>query len=275
MNNVSTSLFPQFITEIIKSIAKEEGFMEHAIHGELLSDQGNNFVGILIKASIKGKRLIEDNLVNSKLVLLVKYLPEDSPIKDIIIPLFKRESIAFNKVLPAFEKYQLDKGIIKGENGFFAYPKCYHASYDEHFGENVIITEDVKEKGFQYSYSFLPLDLPKVKRLMEELGRFHAISIAFKEEYPEKFAEFRELRSVLDEIGDEEQLHAIIKMNGNRAELSLDTNETLAKHKVEWICDNLIQEMAKCSNPILAEPYAVIIHGDCWINNVMFRHEVS
>ena len=75
----------------------------------------------------------------------------------------------YNKVLPAFVEFQKEKNISE-KDGFFDFPKCYFAEYDEELQDSVIIMEDLKERECKMWDKFIPINYEHAKMVMESLG---------------------------------------------------------------------------------------------------------
>lgn len=114
-----------------------------------------------------------------------------------------------------------------------------------------------------------------VNLVMELLGKFHAISFALKDQQPEKF---KKITSNLSEIfmgdGKPEMKEYFESLKQNVLAAISSENDA---HLVEKVNTFYIQKQfdiaAECVKSELAEPFAVVCHGDCWTNNTMFKYD--
>lgn len=256
---------PAFIIPYLIEIANEQGFTEINLKTEYSE---NDWISINYKVVISGK-------INKKIfkkLLNVKVPSNNKEIRENSIKFFQREIFVFNKIFPAFTKFQNDSGIT--EEGFFAFPKCYLAKFDEENEEIFIITKDVRSEGFTNINTFTPNDLQHARCFLEELGRFHAVSLMMKEKQPEMFNEFKDLNDSIGEL-EQEQMKALSDKNCSRALEQLHANEEDAIYRLKQLSENIFGEIKKCTNRGLAEPYTVINHGDCSADNILFRYKAG
>lgn len=117
-----------------------------------------------------------------------------------------------------------------------------------------------------------PYTFDHVALVMKALGKLHAISFALKDQQPEKFEELVECIPELY-YHDGETFQNFFNTMLNVTHESLEKTQrpdllTKLKNMVgEGFCETGIKTVCgKLSD------YAVICHGDAWINNIMFQH---
>uniref|UniRef100_A0A8D8ACI7 Uncharacterized oxidoreductase dhs-27 n=1 Tax=Culex pipiens TaxID=7175 RepID=A0A8D8ACI7_CULPI len=263
---------PEYVQVGLEQIATEQGFtatryrIEYDESGS--SNKGDGFVGTLFKAYIR-----EDG--RDELKLVVKVLPEHELRRQQSIGMFHREAMVYNAVMPLFGKFQTEQGLEK-EEGFWRIPKCYYASCDLEKMEAVVIMEDLQLKGFRMWNKSKPADLEHSLLLMKQLGAFHAVSFAMKDQQPEQFGPFKHLvdpMKVMIDMDPKKQIHALFGQMYDRAATTLEEDDTEAKKAFEKLKGTVVDSYVECVSAEEAEPYAVIGHGDCWINNMMYTYE--
>ncbi|XP_058823200.1 uncharacterized protein LOC131684378 [Topomyia yanbarensis] len=263
---------PDYIQSGLNTVASEQGFTEGLVRFEFEdgSKKGDGFMGDLFKVIIR-----EQN--RDDVVVVCKTLPQSEARKMYTIRLFHREVEAYNEVLPMMRKFQIEMGISEGDpKGFWSFPKSYYAYCDVQKLEGVIIMEDLREKQFRMWKKSEPVDYEHTRMLVEQLGKLHAISFALKDQKPELFERFKQFKDPLGLLIQYEPRQAMAKMmNGSceRAISTLDENDELSRTKMQPIRGVVTELYRNDTDGSQAEPYAVLGHGDCWVNNTMFRYQ--
>ncbi|XP_063932840.1 uncharacterized protein LOC135144715 [Zophobas morio] len=138
------------------------------------------------------------------------------------------------------------KGLPGVDNPFDKVANCYRTFISDNV--EVIPFDNLKVKK-------KPLTMPLIDMIIKEYGKFHAVSIAIKNQQPEKFQQLAE------KCGD---------FWGKIYEYT----DILTTHEESW--KNLkpkVQPFLKKVSEGL-EGMNVVVHGDCWINNLMHYHVV-
>lgn len=94
--------------------------------------------------------------------------------------LFRNEVAFYNKIWPALSSFQ-SKWDVK--NPFKSIPKCYLARSD------CVVLKDLKQDGFVMPDRRQGLTIEECYTVMQQLSRFHALSLAMKCHDPEGFFE--------------------------------------------------------------------------------------
>lgn len=269
---------PAYVAKHINDIAIKEGFSNFTIDFGNGANHGDGFVGDIAKARIVGNRIANNiTYADAELILIVKIPPENKVRREEFgMRLFEREAYMYNEVLPALMRFQHDHGLRPGGAGFHAFPKCYLAHYDAERDESVIIMEDIREKGYKMESKFKTVQFPLAKTVMEKLAELHGISLAMKQQRPAEFARFKVLADVMssNDPNQKKIMKMMINSGIQKAIETLDDHETVLKEKVRRVADLIPDESDRYLGEN-SEPYSVINHGDSWINNMMFKYEVS
>lgn len=260
---------PDYIVKLIDDVAKSEKFIQYSTEVNGASKRGENFTGELAFLKINGMRNIDGNPTLDSKSLVLKMAPSSRNRRQVFqaITGFKSEVEIYTKVLPAFISFQ-DEKSLKTEDKFLSFPNVFDDEKDE-FG---IIMEDLREK----NYKMYPrLECPTydhAKLAMTNLAKYHAISFALKDQ---KLSLFQEIvrndtlssRYMKDDLGYE-----II----NVLDRSIDNLEN-EKHK-ELVRDlklTYLDWVKKFSSEEFVGDSGVLLHGDCWSNNVLFQYNKS
>lgn len=235
------------------------------------SSKGDNYIGIVYRVTAKHPEKGEFSVI-------VKLPPESEAVREqfYVRPCFLRESEFYDTIFPLFTKFQQDRGIDVEKEGFYQTPKCFKSLTDDNF--EALFLEDLKVTGFEMFDRFQDTTAEHVNQVMEVLGKFHAISIAMKDQQPEALVPFQKFHDIFLER-DEKCLELIRQYFDSLMKQAMNVlnacdNEDLVKKTKELLDADFFEESRKTVKGSLAEPYAVICHGDCWNNNIMYRNEV-
>ncbi|XP_066257513.1 uncharacterized protein [Euwallacea similis] len=229
------------------------------------SEKGDGYLGDI--AFLKVKCLRKHGSAE-KLDLVVKYgkmskiLREKLPVQ----VAFKREVFVYGTLIPLFRRFEEEKNLKILDNFLV---KCFNTLLTEN--EEVLVLQNTKAIGYELHDRFQPLNLNHLKLTFENYGRWHALGIAYKDQYPEEFrkhfsdmecvikAFFPPMRNVVDST--EQMVYSVLDEQG---ELNLK------KRFKEALKGNMFDSiMESVSRP---EENCVITHGDCWNNNFMFKY---
>ncbi|KFB41198.1 AGAP013124-PA-like protein [Anopheles sinensis] len=259
---------PKFIYKAMEKVGIEQGFTpgQMKIEFDVGSNKGDGFVGEMFKAFLsEGDR---------REVYLCKVPPLNEARRQQFpaMKIFTREMLAYTQFLPIMFAYQEEKGVSR-EDGFFSVPKCYHAECNEEAEEAVIIMEDLRLDGYRMWDKMVPVNYEHARMTMEQLGRLHAVSMALRRDRPEEFESFKvpdPMKIMMPEGGPFEGMMRQMIVDAIE---TLEPHETTERTKMQKLLDNMRTELENCSKPDLAEPYTVLGHGDCWVNNFMFHYK--
>lgn len=178
------------------------------------------------------------------------------------------------KILNCFRELQERNGIVPEENGFHEYAECYGV-VDREPDESLLL-EDLKEAGFvMIDHRKDRVTIDHARLVFDALGKFHALSFALRDQQPDKFRDLAErIPEILLRLNNSDALRGYFDWLKGLVYSAIDESEssTLVKIK-EKIDDSLFEVGAAMVDGAAAEPYAVICHGDCWINNILFHFD--
>lgn len=136
-----------------------------------------------------------------------------------------------------------------------------------------------------------PSPIENMLLAMRELGKFHGLSIAMKNQNPRDFAEFKKVTDIFRVSCQSKNVLDMYHVSYDRAINSLksEDHQNIMRH----IKTNLLAYMEDCLGAKAAEPFGVLNHGicniliqvlffssiydllnisgDCWNNNFLYR----
>jgi thiamine kinase-like enzyme len=180
---------------------------------------------------------------------------------------FRNEAHFYSSVLPEFVKFQEEKCLT---SPFHSVATIYHIS------EDTIVMEYMKTRGYiMLDTRRRSLDVPHIRLVLKELGRFHGLSFAVKDQNPQKFAEMKSsLNETVFTSSATGHFNSILT-SGWKAALGI-ARQTFTKQDmqiIEAFLGNVWDKMATLATP--EEPHAVILHGDAFINNILFHYPLG
>lgn len=265
-------VLPEFVNELIKKIAVSEGFSDYETNVDSGSKDNDGFIGIIKSVTIQGVRLHDGKEKSETLRLMCKLIPDNEQRRQEFNTnlLFKREALLYNKVLPLITQFQRDKGLTNSDC-FVSYPKCYAAIADEENDQFAIIMEDLRPKGFVMWPRQYPITPHHANLILTELAKLHAVSFALKEQQPDVYNELKQIKDIFGKMFECNGLGNWFKLAMEVAVSILDDEEHLK------IAKDLQQNAKKYFLVVVKygeyEPFGVLGHGDCWVNNHLYRYE--
>ncbi|KAF2889064.1 hypothetical protein ILUMI_17109 [Ignelater luminosus] len=250
------------IVETLASIAEQEGVLDCRLDNPE-AGAGRGYLGNINFVQLHGKTKCGKE---KQLHFVVKTATTNDTLRrTAVINVFKREIQMYKFVLPALYNFEKEKGI---GNPLASVPQCYYASSKT--VPEILILEDLIQSGYRIWNHTLLMDDSHVRIVVQEYARFHAVSFALQDQNPLKF---KELTKNLDNIFDRFMMgtgtfHAFIRKS-KLALASLDSNtKTFTKYK-QFLCgveQKYSDLIATCNQ------YYVILHGDSWCNNLLFKY---
>lgn len=154
-------------------------------------------------------------------------------------------------------------------------PQCYWAKSD------LIVLNDLAVNDFKMPERKKGLNLEQTQSVLATLAKFHALSLAYKAQYPDKF---NRLTRVIEEglFAPETAKYYL----GYYRRLSKSTLETVQRGLEEAHVSRSEHYMMRlrtflegdtafktmCDLVQLKSELSVMCHGDCWTNNFLFRY---
>ncbi|KAG5670236.1 hypothetical protein PVAND_000513 [Polypedilum vanderplanki] len=244
---------------------------KYIIEYYLGSTKGENFIASIYRIQIKDRK---DQSI--KLSLIGKLPPKDENRRkrESIKIGFQREILFYEEIYPIFKQFQLEKNIDVDILGFYEVPKC-HKTLNVNQFEGIFL-EDLKFKNFQLFDRKKNVTKDHVVLVLKALAKMHTIFFAIKDQCPMIVENYTEIDDFMLKIYDENSLLNFLYNSQKNLALNvlrkLENSEN--KRKIEnFFNTNLLEIINELLGKKVAEPHAVICHGDCWINNMMFRYD--
>lgn len=248
----------------IKEAAAAIGINDFEYHVESMCGKGDNYIANLFRVGIK-----DTNDEANSASVIVKTLVNTAR-QETFHELHKREVDVYEKVIPKFSKIQ----DVLNEEDKVVFPNCVLSRFDD--GQEILILEDMNIKGFSMSDKvarFEQLSLTEVELILKELAKFHALSLIYKNQEPESFKNLK--HEFHDLMFDTKFLNKsqLRKYFDESFEMSLNVVDDVETSKLlRKIGMKLTKILRFYTKP--SKGCNVFCHGDCWVNNLLFKKTV-
>lgn len=256
------------IQEIAEKVAKQENFLKCEIETKPGAIKGDNYLSVINTADITG---IDQRGEKKSLHLIIKTAIKNDSLRETvpIVEVFKREIFFYEKLFPTFLDFQEKCGV---KNLFRSVPKFYYSSLE--YKRETLVLENLKTVGYSMWDRQKPMPESHLKLIMREYGRLHAISFAMKAKNSEIY---KELVDNLPELfTDQVEMWLESMKNGLSICIKYFDEEKDAEiiKRLEKYLEGLKDLMMKMMVNVVDDVYSVILHGDCWCNNLLFKYGV-
>lgn len=264
---------PKYLQEQLDKIATNVKFLEYTVQADNGSNHGDGFMAAMIGITLKGTRYHNGSKMNYELPLICKLMPDNVARRELFssVVLFEREIYFYKEILPIFIDF-LEEKKIHVDDEFSSYPKCFAALSEPKSDQYFIIMENLKTLGYELWDKKVPIDFDNVANVFNELGKFHAISFAIRDQRQDTFDKMFRVREAffdmfkgngLAETMVSGAIQKTIDLLDNKVEI--DVMENVKENYEVWIKE-LLKEDA-------AGRFSVLNHGDLWNNNMMFKSQ--
>ncbi|KAH0552159.1 uncharacterized protein LOC123270554 [Cotesia glomerata] len=224
--------------------------------------KGQNFLSNLFTVTLEYTHLLSKNgssnaIKDSANLFIKKPLPDKTHALLFEMDVFDIESQILSDVLPKIEQ------IVGVKIG----PKFIYQSKEP----SAIIMEDLCQFQFKIKDQMLGLFKDHIGMVIETLAKYHAGSIALEEKQPGFLQQFRQ--SLFSTQTHPNFLGMLATSLEDLAKNMLnwpDAKCVEAGYKLQNISKNIVESSIQ-SIDYDEDEFCVLNHGDCWINNIMFR----
>ena len=257
MTELPNELYQQTLKDIIKDKCAFAD-SDYKINIEAGSSKGDNYIGVLYRAIISNDK--------DEFNVIVKLPPASIARREQFFarPCFLRESKFYDELYPMYKKFQEDKGIVVNNEGFYEVAECYKSLTEDQ--NEALFMEDVKVTNFFMFDRFQDVTFAHVSTVMKALGKFHAISLAMKDQNPELIAPYKDLQDILMSRDGDIPMTTWFDMLKVQAldTLKTETNQDIVERTKKVIDQDFFHLLNSCIDGKASEPYTVVAHGDCW-----------
>ncbi|XP_017010764.2 uncharacterized protein pkm [Drosophila takahashii] len=255
----------QFLRQLVSREWPEVGALPE-LRLQRASAKGDNYLGVVWRMQVAPG--------DSQRSLVVKLPPQNRVRRKQFFarPCFLRETAAYEEFLPLAEMIQ-EKWSIPAEDRFRQHALCLGTRQDE--PNECIVLEDLACSGFSLHNRFHDLSLEQVRQVIRTYAKLHAISLAAKRQFPDRMHKLQLLVDIFEQRREDHALGVYfenLKGSALSALLSTPADDRYRRRLESYFSRGsyfeLLLPLVGGSN---CEPFAVICHGDCWNNNILYK----
>lgn len=257
-----------FVNQWIRDGLKPYNYKSIDVELTGLSEVGDGYVGDIAFSKVHA---LKSDGTKEVLNIVVKYSTSDL-IKRKEFPvaaLFQSEIFIYGTLIPLYKNFEKNAKLDLLDDFL---PKCF--STYEYENQEILLLENLQVE-FEIHDRMTPLDVDHLKITYKNYGVWHAFSIAYRQKYPKEFQRakdnFQSHLAALQPLFEplfltaEENVYAILEEAGEA--------DLVAQLKKE-VSSSFFLKNIDLNGLSANEANNVIVHGDGWNNNFMFKYKV-
>ncbi|XP_053616136.1 uncharacterized protein LOC128678562 [Plodia interpunctella] len=247
----------EYITEVLQ----KRGYKDCKVRIEVVGKAGDNYVANV-------KRIVVENNGEDVFKMIAKIAPTNEFSRASGASIwFKNENVMYGEIFPKFRELQ-NAEDISDDNYKFAVPECYGILTEE--PNELILLENLE------SYAILdkaqPLTNESVRIILKKFAILHSLSFLWRSKNSEKFeSTSKKLINIFEGMAKMPGFDVYLETVVNNSKAIMNSEEYGKVYDVitkQW--PELLEKLSKVE---ATSKYSVFIHGDAWINNMMFKEE--
>lgn len=253
-----TSLdLPQYLLDYLDRILKANDFKQYSLQANTahsMKGSGSELFSIDVTDPLCSKRL--------NIVCKIASFDENRRKTFLSSLNFARESVFYDHIQPMFSKFQEEKKLPKSDR-FLSHPKCYGRSLIGHDNEQyAMVLGNVCERGFRMWNKYNAVPIENIRLVVSELGKFHGISMAMKDQRPDEFATYI-LEDTFRDLTNTQIVRDRFNDSFDRAIKSLKSNDH--KSIMRDVKENFSTYLEYCVNNATTDRFGVLSHGTFYL----------
>lgn len=260
-----------FNEDSLDEIIRKIGGVRHTSYefANTSEKKGDSYLSVVRRLKVCG---VDANEQPVSINLIIKSIPDNVSRRKLFrsVDFFRNEIHFYEKVLPAFEEFQRTRNP---KNPFTEFPRCLLTHCD---GENDFVAlENINFLGYISPDRQSCITLTDCLLIIKSLGRFHGLSIVFRDQDPENF---EKAANSVEEVYYSENLRSwYTKFLDHAMLVARDAvSKTFPNSKYEeltnkYLTKNLYSDMITLVTE--KSRFSVIGHGDCWSPNFLTKFE--
>ncbi|KAK7872610.1 hypothetical protein R5R35_001946 [Gryllus longicercus] len=228
--------------------------------------KGDNFLSTLYRVRVEYRQAADaPDSAPRAVQLIIKVLPQGDYLQEFIheARFFAREINAYREALPQMARFAAAR--LPGGGGPPFSPRCFPTARPD-----TLVLEDLSTHGFKMADRRNLLDLPHCSLVLRRLARLHATSFAYSAHDRAFLARFE------DDIYNDGNREIMRRFLEPQMECLVEVANTWPNF--ERIAKKIRKTIPRAVDKLISvcrkqdSDWKVLNHGDCWINNIMFKY---
>jgi len=251
-----------FMEKTLRKSENDNSIQVIDIFSKPATNKGDNYTSDMVRVTVEYSRDQSGRKITEKKSVIVKIEPTLEGIrKDLIVQsrIFNTEMLMMTDTLDKMNKLLEPKNRLSGKG-----------MYVQRDNPTLLVMEDLAPLGYRMACRQAGLDLPHCILAIRGLARFHATSVAVCEKEPNQKQMYS--RGMFNsEHPPEMGAFFVLGVKQLAEEMANWPEFKKYSEKITTLADHIYQigiEACKFSE----DDFNVINHGDCWVNNMMFKY---
>nr|XP_045611611.1 uncharacterized protein LOC123766485 isoform X1 [Procambarus clarkii] len=233
------------------------------------TNKGDNYVADITSVNVKFCQNGRERQVSY--VVKMKHNKRKGCTNDFDDMVFYKEGKFYTELLPLINHELKSAGMTP-----LRVPRCLHAGWNE--SQNQLFLEDLRPLGFKLHDRKKHLSVSHAALVLRELARLHAASVLFLSKIPKEDlkSKFKFLKWEMFNYSEQTKNAYDVLIRG-----SLQTASELARAAGSYDMQQWFGTLSVQGTEVLmrqireSSAFDVIGHGDCWVNNFLFRYDAA
>ncbi|KAH8412466.1 hypothetical protein KR009_002389, partial [Drosophila setifemur] len=250
---------PEFFESALAKYYKCANLRVEKFSSELVTPSGANFCSVIHKVILQFRRSPQEPLETGNYIL--------KDLLPIATDLGSTEKMVFEEVLPAMVKVLEKSPTQLGEHKLSA--DCFLADVSP--GNETYILENLMALGYCSLNRFLGLGLDDAQVCLRKIAQFHGSSMVLSQEQPDLVAKLAP-SNYINGVTNPTTKGLILDATEFAADLFEEELPEIARKMRAQIPETYSNRLKKSVDP-KESSFNVILHGDAWLNNILFDKE--
>lgn len=248
------------IKSLLPPVLNKLDITDYTIEINAGSATGDGYLGDIFSVKVKHNGGDTD--------LIVKTAPRDKQLRELLRAdlVFRNEIVYYTEVFPEMDSLQKERQIQHP----LEFTNYYTSSLKR--GEETLVLQNLKTAGYRLCDRRKPFDAPHLVLVLNYYAKLHALSFALRSQRPEVFERLaNSLLNVLPVIYPSyiDGIKQLMRRNANMLKRRGLGKESASAEKIA----NEAELILYLQN-VPADESCVLLHGDCWSNNLLFKYDV-